>query len=117
MEVTLKIPPDLQKDIEYIPKQTLPEVLVTLIQEGINNRVETATPKEVGNEFGMEMITALISKLETAGTLGNSGCSESDLQEKPDVLEESSIDVNISKVIVEDIEDDESLDDFMDLMK
>ncbi len=117
MEVTLKIPPDLQKDIEYIPKQTLPEVLVTLIQEGINNRVVTEEPEEVGNEFGLEMITTLISKLEATGTLGKSGCFEGELQEKPVVLEESSVDMNISKVIIEDIEDDESLDDFMDLMK
>ena len=120
MEIMLRIPDELYRYIEFIPKSELPEIFIDLIRKGIESGVSDGNKVDIVKDSSLELqsILSAIKQLGETSFIQNRQEAPDRVQNITEFVEKKSADFHISKVMVDNIEDDESdFDDFMDLMK
>ena len=118
MTVTVNIPVYLMRYIEFIPQQDLPDVLLNALKTCIYNEFPE---KENINQFSIDELVSLLSKAGLVQQAEPVLVKEEKVEEQVDskIVSFSSTkqeDVVISKVL-EDLDDEDDIADFMDLMK
>lgn len=122
MEVFLSIPDDLVKYIEYIPKEALPEVIVSIMRKDILGRLEEKQLQTVSS-IDMTMLMQLLQRIQDTGmqTVQSTQIvanQENTLKEDNKIMEEKIIKTKYEEVkSMEILEDDEDLGDLLDLLK
>lgn len=122
MEVFLSIPDDLVKYIEYIPKEALPEVIVSIMRKDILERLEEKQLQTVSS-IDMTMLMQLLQRIQDTGmqTVQSTQIvanQENTLKEDNKIMEEKIIKTKYEEVkSMEILEDDEDLGDLLDLLK
>lgn len=117
MEVLVKIPKDLERYIEYIPKEALPGILTSLVKESILNKVNDGVkpPQPV---VGMEALLSLLQQnnmqlpvMKQVGVQPESVVEEERVELSPVHMESSQME------LLQLSDDDDDMDDFMDMLK
>lgn len=122
MEVFLSIPDDLVKYIEYIPKEALPEVIVSIMRKDILGRLEEKQLQTVSS-IDTTMLMQLLQRIQDTGmqTVQSTQIvanQENTLKEDNKIMEEKIIKTKYEEVkSMEILEDDEDLGDLLDLLK
>lgn len=119
MTVIVDIPEELDRYLEFIPQEELPNVLLSALKEKIDSEVRK--PSLTMEQFNLQDLVSLLNIAQSTGSVTTA--------EPVLVKEEEPVDETLNKIInftpvqqtVQEIDDsDEDLDDiadFMDLMK
>lgn len=122
MEVFLSIPDDLVKYIEYIPKEALPEVIVSIMRKDILGRLEEKQLQTVSS-IDMTTLMQLLQRIQdtvmqTVQSTQIVANQENTLKEGNKIMEEKIIKTKYEEVKpMEILEEDEDLGDLLDLLK
>lgn len=122
MEVFLSIPDDLVKYIEYIPKEALPEVIVSIMRKDILGRLEEKQLQTVSS-IDMTTLMQLLQRIQdtvmqTVQSTQIVANQENTLKEDNKIMEEKIIKTKYEEVKpMEILEEDEDLGDLLDLLK
>ena len=114
MEVKVTIPGDLEKYLEFIPKEELPDIFVDIIRENIKSRHDkkrNSKLPEIEEIINLLKNQAVIAPVASVSSIVVGRGEE----QEPDTLTESR--QNTVDVIDFSDMDDNDLGDFMDLMK
>lgn len=131
MTVTITIPDDIEKHLEFIPKEMLSDVLVGLVRKGVITQSNTFPSKPNNVEISTDTLTEALKavfaecNIQTYAKVDNSSekdFSGENIYKCNEVNENVNNEVITNEVITSSIndsdeDDDDDLDDFMDMMK
>lgn len=121
MEVFLSIPDDLVKYIEYIPKEALPEVIVSIMRKDILGRLEEKQLQTVSS-IDMTTLMQLLQRIQDT-VMQNVQSTQIVANQENTLKEDNNMEEKIIKTKYEEVksmeilEDDEDLGDLLDLLK
>lgn len=106
-EVLLVIPENLERYVEYIPDNLLPEVLLNLIHKNANSVVEDSTVSTT--LFDINMLSGLLKNPNVPGI--------GDMQDFTQIVEKpkETVHIQLKDEITDDVESD--MGDLLDLLK
>lgn len=117
MKVTIEVPEDIRKYIEFIPEEELSEIFVDIIRRDILSRHEGKEPEQQQQQIvDLNAVLNLLKQVQLSpNAVSASPSIEQQTVEEP--LPVKKHDVVVDEVDVSALDIDDDFDDFMDLMK
>lgn len=115
MKLTIEIPEDIQKYIEFIPEEELSEIFVDIIKRDILSRHEKKEVEQQPKAVDLNAVLNLLKQVQLPPNATQTPIVEQHAAEEPEQIQKH--DVVIDEVDVSALDIDDDFDDFMDLMK